>query len=95
MTHAEDDMVPGALDAGTVDGKLYGLLVSANVKGLIFYPKKAWDEAGYDAESVTDIASLEALADQIKADGNTPWCFGIESDTATGWVATDWIETWS
>src|ERR1044072_8389828 len=35
----KDSMVPGTLEAGTVDGKLYGLLVSANVKGLIFYPK--------------------------------------------------------
>lgn len=93
MAALEESMIPGSLDAGMIDGKLYGLLVSANVKGLIFYPKKAWAEAGYDAESVTDIASLQALTDQIKADGNTPWCFGIESDTATGWPATDWIET--
>jgi alpha-glucoside transport system substrate-binding protein len=93
MSTLEDSMIPGSLDAGTIDGKLYGLLVSANVKGLIFYPKKAWAEAGYDASTVTDIDSLQALTDKIKADGNTPWCFGIESDTATGWPATDWVET--
>ena len=40
---------PGTLDAGTVDGKLYGLLVSANAKSFVFYPKKAWDAAGYKA----------------------------------------------
>ena len=93
MTTLTESMIPGTLDSGTIDGKLMGLLVSANVKGLIFYPKKAWAEAGYDADSVTDIASLEALTDKIKSDGNTPWCFGIESDTATGWAATDWVET--
>ncbi len=26
------------------------------------------------------------------ADGTTPWCIGIESGAATGWVATDWME---
>ncbi len=88
----KDSMVPGTLDAGTVDDKLYGLLVSANVKGLIFYPKKAWEAAGYPT-SVDSIDDLNALTEQIKADGNTPWCMGIESDTATGWPATDWFET--
>jgi alpha-glucoside transport system substrate-binding protein len=33
-----------------------------------------------------------ALSDQIVADGNLPWCAGIESGAATGWVMTDWIE---
>jgi alpha-glucoside transport system substrate-binding protein len=84
-------MVPGSLDAGTVNGKLYGLLVSANVKGLVFYNKKAWDEAGYEAPQTID--DLNALTEQIKSDGGTPWCMGIESDTATGWPATDWFET--
>jgi alpha-glucoside transport system substrate-binding protein len=91
MTALQASMVPGSLDAGTIDGKLMGLLVSANVKGLVFYPKKAFDAAGYKAP--TDIAGLEQLTDQIKSDGGTPWCMGIESDTATGWPATDWFET--
>jgi alpha-glucoside transport system substrate-binding protein len=93
MNTLKTSMIPGTLESGTIDGKLYGLLVSANVKGLIFYPKKAWASAGYDPSSVTDLASLETLTDKIKSDGNTPWCFGIESDTATGWPATDWMET--
>jgi alpha-glucoside transport system substrate-binding protein len=93
MDALKASMVPGALESGTIDDKLMGLLVSANVKGLIFYPKKAWADAGYDPASVTDIDSLQALTDQMKSDGNTPWCFGIESDTATGWPATDWLET--
>ena len=28
----------------------------------------------------------------IVADGDTPWCVGIESGAATGWPATDWME---
>ena len=35
---------------------------------------------------------LEALEQQIVADGDTPWCIGIESGTATGWAVTDWME---
>jgi alpha-glucoside transport system substrate-binding protein len=92
MDALSDSMVPGTLDAGTVDDQLYGLLTSANVKGLIFYPRKAWEEAGYPTEVAT-IDDLNALTEQIKSDGNTPWCMGIESDTATGWPATDWFET--
>jgi len=92
MTSLQNSMTAGTLDAGTINNQLYGLLVSANVKGLIWYPKKAWDKAGYPAQ-VKDISELESLTNQIKSDGGTPWCMGIESDTATGWPATDWFET--
>jgi alpha-glucoside transport system substrate-binding protein len=86
----ESDMVAGALDAGVVDDQLYALLTSMNVKSLLFYPKKAFEAAGYaEPESLDD---LTALADQIKADGGTPWCLTMESGDATGWVATDWFE---
>jgi alpha-glucoside transport system substrate-binding protein len=33
-----------------------------------------------------------SLSDQMVADGIAPWCIGIESGDATGWVATDWVE---
>ena len=90
MNALKSTMTPGTLEAGTFNGKLYGLLVSMNVKSLVFYPKKAWDKAGYKAP--TDFASLEALTNQIKSSGTPPWCFGIESGPATGWPATDWFE---
>jgi alpha-glucoside transport system substrate-binding protein len=90
MDTLKGDMVPGTLDAGTVDGKLYGLLVSMNVKSLVFYPKVAWDKAGYKAPDSLD--ALAALGDQIKKSGTPPWCFAIGADAATGWPATDWIE---
>jgi alpha-glucoside transport system substrate-binding protein len=86
----EESMVAGALDAGMVDDQLYGLLTSMNVKSLIFYPKKAFEQAGYKAPESLD--ELTALADQIKSDGGTPWCLTMESGDATGWVATDWME---
>jgi len=90
MGALEESMLPGVVDAGTVDDKYYGLQINASVKSLVFYPKKAWEEAGYPTPKTLD--ELTELTDQIKSDGNTPWCMGIESDTATGWPATDWFE---
>jgi len=91
MTSLQSSMVPGTLDAGTVDGKLYGLLVSMNVKSLVFYPKVAWDQAGWKIPETID--ELNSLTDEIRTKGpGTPWCYGIGSDAATGWPATDWIE---
>jgi alpha-glucoside transport system substrate-binding protein len=83
-------LVPGELDTGTLEGKTYGVPMSMNVKSLVWYPKKAFEAKGYTAP--TTIAELEALTNQIKSDGATPWCVGIESAGATGWVGTDWIE---
>jgi len=83
-------LVPGVLDVSTLDGKTYGIPANFNVKSLVYYPKKAFEAKGYKIP--TTIAELEALTNQIKADGTTPWCVGIESAGATGWVGTDWLE---
>jgi ABC-type glycerol-3-phosphate transport system substrate-binding protein len=84
-------MTAGTLDvAKSDDGKTYGLMIAMNVKGLVFYPKKAFDAAGYTAPKSID--ELNTLTDKIRTDGHTPWCLGIESQTATGWPATDWFE---
>jgi alpha-glucoside transport system substrate-binding protein len=83
-------LVPGVLDVGTQEGKVYGFPMNFNVKSLVWYPKQAFEAKGYKVP--TTIAELEALTNQIKADGTTPWCVGIQSAGATGWPATDWIE---
>ena len=91
MSTLKASMIPGVLDAGTVDGKLYGVLVSANAKSFVWYPKKAWDAAGWKIPK--SIPELNALTDQIRQSGKgAPWCLGIESGNATGWPATDWFE---
>lgn len=90
MPTLKNSMTSGTLDAGSVNGKLYGLMVSMNVKSLVFYPKKAFAAAGYTVP--TSIPDLITLTNKIKADGKTPWCLGIESGSATGWPATDWME---
>jgi alpha-glucoside transport system substrate-binding protein len=78
------------IELGTVDDTLVGIWYRASVKSLVWYPKQAFDEAGYEIPETWD--EMIALSDQIVADGTTPWCIGIESGGATGWVATDWLE---
>jgi alpha-glucoside transport system substrate-binding protein len=67
-----------------------GVWERVNGKGFVYYPKKAWDAAGYQIPTTYD--ELKTLMDQMVSDGTPPWCIGIESGAATGWVATDWIE---
>jgi alpha-glucoside transport system substrate-binding protein len=81
------------IDMATMPGKsgniLAGVWERVNAKTFVWYPKKAFDAAGYKVP--TTWAEMLALMDQIKADGDTPWCVGIESGVATGWAATDMI----
>ncbi len=85
----------GFIDTNTVPDAsgnkiLGGVFNRINLKSIVFYPKKAFDEAGYKVPETWD--DMKKLMDQIVADGDTPWCIGIESGGATGWPATDWIE---
>ena len=82
--------VQGVLETGQVDGTQYAVPMSINVKSIVFYPKQAFEAAGYEVPETYD--DLVALTDQIQETGTTPWCFGIESEAATGWPATDWVE---
>lgn len=86
-----ESLVPGILDAATDDeGAIFAAPVSISVKSLVWYPKAAFEAGGYAVPQTH--AELLALTEQIKADGTTPWCIGIESGPATGWPATDWVE---
>ena len=90
MAKLQASIVPGFLDAATVDGKHYGVPVSMNIKSLVFYNKPRFTAAGYKVPTTID--ELVALSNQIKASGKAPWCIGLESGAATGWPGTDWIE---
>jgi alpha-glucoside transport system substrate-binding protein len=82
------------LDIANLDGAsgkiMGGVWHRAFPKSLVWYPKAAFDAAGYKVPTTWD--DLKKLQDQIVADGDTPWCIGIESGAATGWPATDWTE---
>jgi alpha-glucoside transport system substrate-binding protein len=78
------------LTLGEFEGEHYGLPTNINLKSMVWYPKEAFDAAGYTVPTTFD--ELIALSDQIVADGSNPWCVGFESGGATGWPATDWME---
>jgi len=77
-------------DMATINGVEAGVFHRFNGKSLIWYPKQAWDAAGYAIPETWD--ELMALNQLIADDGDTAWCIGIESGAATGWTATDWTE---
>ncbi|MGI5236603.1 ABC transporter substrate-binding protein [Dactylosporangium sp. CA-139066] len=74
----------------TVDGKVYGVPLGANVKSLVWYSPGLFKEKGWEVPKTWD--EMIALSDKIAASGIQAWCAGIESGDATGWPATDWIE---
>jgi alpha-glucoside transport system substrate-binding protein len=85
-----DSFVAGWKELATVDGKAYGLPLGANAKSFVWYSPDMFKAKGYVVPQTLD--EMKALSDKIAADGGTPWCAGIESGAATGWVVTDWFE---
>ena len=79
-----------AMKTGPNGPIMAGVWARYNGKSQVWYPKAAFDKAGYKVPTTWD--ELMALSDQIVKDGDTPWCIGIESGAATGWAMTDWIE---
>jgi len=75
---------------GTVNGKFYAAPLGANVKSLVWYSPKTFKAKGYTVPKTWD--EMIALSEKIAATGEKPWCAGVESGTATGWTATDWLE---
>jgi alpha-glucoside transport system substrate-binding protein len=91
--YLKNQYVQSWLDMATVPGPsgdvTAGVWERVNAKSFVWYPKAAFDAAGYKVPTTwTELMDLQA---QIVADGDTPWCIGIESGAATGWSATDWI----
>jgi alpha-glucoside transport system substrate-binding protein len=76
---------------GTVDGTLYGAPLMASVKGWVWYSPSQFEENGWEIPN--DWQGLLDLTAQIREEtGDAPWCIGFNSDAATGWPGTDWVE---
>ncbi|CAN5356857.1 ABC transporter substrate-binding protein [soil metagenome] len=85
-----DSVVPGILEVSTINDRVIAVPFRVTVKSLVWYPQPEWDEAGYEVPQTWE--ELQSLTDQIREGGIAPWCIGVESGDATGWVVTDWIE---
>jgi len=78
------------LDPVTIDGRWLGLPIKADVKSIIWYSPGNFEALGYEVP--TTWADLEALVEQMVADGQVPWSMGFESGDATGWTGSDFVQ---
>jgi len=78
------------LQLATIGGKVAGAWHSADLKSLVWYPKSAFEAAGYPVPETWD--EMLALSDRMVAEGKTPWCIAVRDGPASGWVGTDWVE---
>ena len=90
LDNLADSYDPFWFDLATTGGRVYGVPNKGDVKSLVWYSPQVFADNGYEIPQTW--AELEALTEQIKANGQVPWCIGIESGDATGWVFTDWME---
>jgi alpha-glucoside transport system substrate-binding protein len=90
MNELNSNYAKAWLDLASYNGTLYGIFYKVANKSLVWYNPAAFSEAGYSIPATWD--EMIALSDKIVADGGTPWSIGVESEAASGWPATDWIE---
>ena len=84
-------LIPGFLDSARLQGRVYGAPMRMACKSLVWYPKQAYEDAGYPEQPAT-MEELYQIADELKSSGTAPWSDAWENGQATGWVGTDWIE---
>lgn len=80
----------GTLETYTYEDDVYAIQVKTDLKSIVWYNTQVFADGGYEIPTTLD--ELWALSNQMIADGQTPWCIGIESGPATGWTFTDWME---
>jgi alpha-glucoside transport system substrate-binding protein len=87
---SQDAYIPGAIDSGVIDGTWVGLPVKSDIKTVIWYSPINFEAFGYQVPATWE--ELDALVEQMVADGNVPWSMGLESGDATGWTGSDFIQ---
>jgi alpha-glucoside transport system substrate-binding protein len=75
---------------GTIGGRWLGLPVKADIKTIIWYSPAVFAAKGYSVPTTWD--ELDALVEEMKANGDVPWSMGFESEGATGWTGSDFIQ---
>jgi len=84
------ETAPGLVKLGQVDGKTYGVFIKASIKGLIWFNPKLHD---YSSSPPATWDDLKTQAKANQGNAKAIWCLGISSGDASGWPATDWIES--
>lgn len=78
------------VDLGSMGGSWLAVPVKADVKSIVWYSPVQFTAYGYEVPTTID--ELDTLVEQMVADGNVPWSMGMESDAATGWTGSDFIQ---
>src|SRR5262249_27649839 len=77
-------------DLSSHNGHLYAVLPKANSKGTIWYNPTAFSAVGGTIPQSWN--ELISISDKIAKQGHYPWAMGVESSSASGWPAADWID---
>ncbi|MDQ3463766.1 MAG: ABC transporter substrate-binding protein, partial [Actinomycetota bacterium] len=86
----KETVISGMIESTETEEGSFGVPMRMAAKSIIWSPAPEFEEAGYTAATTQD--ELLSLTEEIRESGTAPWCFGMESGQATGWVATDWLE---
>ncbi len=92
MNKINQEYSKGWVDLGTVNGKLYAIFIKASDKGTVWYNPKVFTANGWKVPDTWD--EMIALSNKIVAEKKTPsapWSVAVESGSASGWPATDWM----
>lgn len=90
VDNVEEFFDPSWKDYGSVDGTFYAAPLGANVKSFVWYSPSLFAANGWAVPTTWE--EMMTLSSDVAAAGIKPWCAGIESGEATGWVLTDWLE---
>ena len=89
------DNYPPELIEQSADGDIVSAPSRESIKSLVWYRPSVFEARDWTVPTTLD--ELNTLVDRIQqdsGDGNpiAPWCFALQSGSATGWAATDWVE---
>lgn len=86
----ESSIVGGLLEVVTFDGTLAAAPLRVSPRSLVWFNPSVFAARGYEIPTSWD--AMIALGDTMRREGLAPWCIGIESGPATGWIVADWVE---
>ncbi len=89
--NVDENWSPDLKAYGTVDDEFYAAPMLANIKVYVWYSPAKFEEWGVEEPTTWD-ELLDVSAAIAEASGGPSWCAGFESEAASGWPGTDWIE---